>query len=173
MKSALKVTFVMFAFSSEAEFVLHFANGCDEPDWPENGRKFFVDPARGSKKNDGSEAKPWHTLAEVLDPANHLVATRAYARTSAGLGPPRTDQSGGPIKPGDTIVLMSGDHGAVEIRQYVNQDVHLCGCRGGAGPPRTFLARRILVTLAVPRNQVPGPEAGKGPLWAYGWNRDE
>ena len=56
------------------------------------------------------------------DPANHLVATKAYGRTKDGLGPPAPINPGGPIRPGDTIVLMSGDHGPVEFRQYVNDD---------------------------------------------------
>ena len=64
------------------------AQGCDAPRSVEGGRTFFVDPSRGARENDGSEGRPWRTLAEVLDPANHLVATKAYGRTRDGLGPP-------------------------------------------------------------------------------------
>ena len=110
----------LLVYPSFACRAFDLAPGCDAPDASERGSKFFVDPARGAKENDGSERRPWRTLAEVLDPANHLVATRSYGRTSSGLGPPAPINPGAPIKPGDTIVLMSGDHGAVEIKQYVN-----------------------------------------------------
>jgi hypothetical protein len=101
---------------------LEVAQGCDLPRSLAGGRKFFVDPARGAKENDGSEQRPWRTLPEVLDPANHLVATKAYGRTKDALGPPAPINPAGPIRPGDTIVLMSGDHGSVEVKQYVNDD---------------------------------------------------
>jgi len=49
--------------------------GCDGPPVSVGGHQFFVDLRSGDKGNDGSAAKPWRALAEVLDPANHLVAT--------------------------------------------------------------------------------------------------
>ena len=122
MKAALAGAVALVALSSGAAAAFQVAHGCDEPGASGHGRTFFVDPARGSAENDGSEAKPWRTLAEVLNPARHLVATRAYTRTAAGLGPPEPINPAGPVKPGDTIVLMSGDHGSVEIKQYVNRN---------------------------------------------------
>ena len=95
------------AHSTEALQSLEVAAGCDAPAPSEGGHRFFVDPTRGSRSNDGSEQKPWRTLAEVLDPATHLVAT-----------PINPD---GPIRPGDVVVLMTGDHGTVAIEQYANK----------------------------------------------------
>jgi hypothetical protein len=112
----------ILAVSFKTSCALEVAAGCDEPRSGENGKTFFVDPTRGSRDNDGSERLPWRTLAEVLDPANHLVATSAYSRTKDGLGQPEPINPAGPVKPGDTIVLMSGDHGNVNARQYVNSD---------------------------------------------------
>jgi hypothetical protein len=98
------------------------AAGCDIPQSAQHGRRFFVDPIRGARENDGSEQRPWRTLAEVLDPESRLIATQAYTRTSSGLGPRAPINPAGPIKPGDTIVLMSGDHGDVKASQYVNDE---------------------------------------------------
>lgn len=121
MWSALSVACALLAPTSS--FALEVAAGCDAPKRAfEHGRKFFADPVRGSRENDGSAQRPWRTLAEVLDPANHLLATRAYGRTAAGLGPAAPINPAGPIKPGDTIILMSGDHGDVDAKQYVNSD---------------------------------------------------
>jgi hypothetical protein len=53
---------------------------------------YYVDPTTGSASNDGSKDKPWKTLAEV-------VSSGALAKT----------------KPGDTILLRSGNHGSVTI----------------------------------------------------------
>ena len=55
-------------------------------------------------------------------PLNRLVSTRSYGRIGDSLGPPAPINPAGPIKPGDTIVLMSGDHGAVNASRYVNSD---------------------------------------------------
>lgn len=69
------LTFGLVAISASGAGALEVAAGCDEPRASEHGRTFFVDPERGDKSNDGSEQKPWRTLAEVLDPANRLVST--------------------------------------------------------------------------------------------------
>ena len=113
---------LVLTVSPSASFALQVAAGCDAPPAIEHGQEFFVDPARGSRENDGSAQRPWRTLAEVLDPANHLIATRTYGRTAVGLGPAAPINPAGRIKPGDTIVLMSGDHGDVDVRQYVNSE---------------------------------------------------
>ena len=126
--AALSVAFAtMWASAASAHLLessptLQVAQDCKTPPIAERGRMFFVDPSRGAKDNDGSADRPWRTLAEVLDPANHLVATKAYGRTKDGLGAPAPINPGGPIRPGDTIVLMSGDHGSVDFKQYDNDD---------------------------------------------------
>lgn len=97
--------------------------GCDVPKPSERGRTFYIDPVHGSSANDGSKERPWRTLAEVVDPANHLIATRAYA-TGRSDGPRAIQpvNPDGAIRPDDTLTLMSGDHGAVSLRQAVNDD---------------------------------------------------
>ena len=96
--------------------------GCNKPQAERQGRQFFVDPVRGTRDNDGSAERPWRTLAEVLDPARRLVATQAYRVTPKGPGAPEPINLSGPVRPGDTIVLMSGDHGDVNVSQLVNTE---------------------------------------------------
>jgi parallel beta-helix repeat protein len=81
------------------------AEGCAAPNAAARRNTFYVDPAKGSMSNDGSAARPWSTLAEVLDSKRKLVATPSA-----------------PIKPGDIIYLNSGDHGNVQIAGAVNSD---------------------------------------------------
>lgn len=116
--SIIAIHFLM-AVPSAVAAALTVPVGCDAPA-ALAGRKFYVDPVRGSAANDGSSDHPWRTLSEVLDTNRHLVATRSYTRISNSLGPVASINPVGPIKPGDTIVLMSGDHGVVEASGYVN-----------------------------------------------------
>lgn len=83
---------------------------------------FYVDPERGDAANEGSFAKPWHSLQEVLD--------RGWVETRTWDSLPHTDGSklvmknpGAPIKAGDTIWLKSGDHGALRIGDMYNSGV--------------------------------------------------
>jgi len=96
--------------------------GCDVPRPSERGRTFYIDPVHGSPTNDGSKERPWRTLAEVVDPANHLIATRSYIAGPRDPRPIQPINPSGSIRPGDTLVLMSGDHGAVEMRSDLNDD---------------------------------------------------
>ena len=115
--------FALTAGSAAAQTISVYP-GCDVPKPSERGRTFYVDPVHGSPANDGSKERPWQTLAEVVNPANHLIATRSDV-TGPDPGRARETQPinpQGPIKPGDTIVLMSGDHGVVEVPQYINSD---------------------------------------------------
>ena len=100
---------------------IEVAKGCDAPPTSSHGHTFYIDPQRGSMTNDGSEARPWRTLAEVMAPQNHMVATRKH-RENTKDGSMLAVNPQGPIKPGDTLVLMNGDHGDVDIRQYANTD---------------------------------------------------
>lgn len=72
---------------------------------PAKGRVWVVDPVNGSPDGDGSAARPWQSLQAVLDrpsPPGALHAALQALRAS-------------PIKPGDTILLMSGNHGNIRI----------------------------------------------------------
>ena len=53
---------------------------------------YYVDPAKGASGGDGSEARPWKTLAEVVDGGRFHK-----------------------VKAGDTVLLGTGYHGAVSI----------------------------------------------------------
>ena len=112
--------FALLALSAEIASALDGADNCDEPRLSPEGRKFFIDPARGAMDNDGSESKPWRTLAEVLDSASHQISTRTYV--GAPSASPMPINQNGPVKPGDTLILMSGNHGAVHVPGYVNDD---------------------------------------------------
>ena len=136
----LLFAFALVSLPAEAATAIEVAHGCDVRNASNGGRNFYVDPVRGAKDNDGSEAKPWRTLAEVLDPNNHLVATRTYGRrTLDGALPTVPINPNGPIRPGDTIVLMSGDHGTVDVSKYVNQNF----ISVVAGPGQTPLVRSL------------------------------
>ena len=72
--------------------------------------------------NDGSIGKPWRSLAEVI--ANNLIATSKYVNPSADVdhkGPTQAINVGAPIHAGDTIILLSGNHGTINLTG-VNSD---------------------------------------------------
>lgn len=73
--------------------------------------------------NDGSPARPWKTLAEVLSEKRGLIATQAYPGNYQNSDRKLQDQNrSAPVKAGDTIYLMSGDHGNVQISAAVNRE---------------------------------------------------
>jgi hypothetical protein len=73
------------------------ANGCEMPLLSKTRQAFYVDPVHGDINNDGSQAHPWDTLANVL------------ARKMSV------------IKGGDVIYLLDGNHGRV-VAANVNTD---------------------------------------------------
>jgi hypothetical protein len=77
--------------------------GCEAPAARPTGHTFFVDPVNGSSRGDGSRAHPWRTLAEIV--RNGAFSTSPFRGGSTA-----------PIKPGDTVFLLSGDHGAVKLQ---------------------------------------------------------
>lgn len=111
---------LFFVVMSTAAHALTTYPGCAEPPSSAGRHSFYVDPEKGDKANDGSAERPWRTLAEVLDPANHLVATQSYLRYAAGDRSLSAVNPDGPIKPGDVIYLMSGDHGSPVLKGYFN-----------------------------------------------------
>jgi hypothetical protein len=70
---------------------LAVASGCDRPSAETRGRTYYIDPAQGGDTGDGSAARPWANLAQVMQ--RHQQDFRA----------------------GDRLVLASGDHGVVVI----------------------------------------------------------
>jgi hypothetical protein len=99
---------LLFCNSAEA---LTIAGGCAAPSSPTEHHIFYVDPVRGSMSNDGSVSHPWKTLAEVVDSKNGLLDSQG-----------RVQNPSAPIKAGDVIQLMSGNHGSVQINGSVNKE---------------------------------------------------
>jgi hypothetical protein len=80
---------------------------------------FYVDPKSGSMANDGSAARPWKTLEEVI--AANLVQTQGWESLPYAEGKPLViKNAGAPVKAGDTIWLRSGYHGRVQITGWYN-----------------------------------------------------
>lgn len=86
------------------------------------GNVFYVDPAYpgASISNSGTDpAHPWPTFQSVIEngkiqtmePANHPYAVGTVMNVK---------NPGAPVKPGDTIILRSGHHGNIFIRDYFN-----------------------------------------------------
>ncbi|MDX7952328.1 right-handed parallel beta-helix repeat-containing protein [Lichenihabitans sp. Uapishka_5] len=95
--------------------------GCAVPALKAGHHTFYVDPAKGSAAGDGSAAKPWKTLAEVLVPDGKLLSTQVHKKVG-GVDPLSSANPNGPIKAGDVIMLMSGNHGVVTVRNAFNTD---------------------------------------------------
>ncbi len=93
------------------------AEGCATPKAVSNRRAFYVDPSLGNMNNDGSAARPWSTLSDVLDGRRRLVGTTAS-----------------PIKPGDIIYLNTGDHGNVQVGGGVNSEFITVQAAAGQTP---------------------------------------
>lgn len=103
-----------------AAFATTVYPGCAVPSLKTGHHTFYVDPIKGSNNGDGSAAKPWHTLAEVL--ANpKLIATQSHMARGGTDALVDVNQSG-PIKAGDVIMLRTGNHGAVGFVNYFNKD---------------------------------------------------
>lgn len=99
------------------------SDGCESPSPVTNRKVFYVDPAKGSMSNDGSATRPWSSLAEVLDRSRKLIASRVYSVNYKNGDRKLYDQNpSGPIKSGDFIYLMSGDHGNVQILGAINDN---------------------------------------------------
>jgi len=75
------------------------------------GTTFYVDPVNGSPSGHGSQANPWRTIEQVF--TGGLIET--WGKGSVPINP------GAPIKGGDTILLLSGYHGEVNIEGWYNR----------------------------------------------------
>ncbi len=79
---------------------------------PVSGKSYYVDPEHGSMDNDGSREHPWHTLQEVF--ASGLIQHYSYKdRPYKAGGAKVLVNPEAPVKGGDELVLLSGDHGTV------------------------------------------------------------
>ena len=76
------------------------------------GSVFYLDPVNGGLDGDGSLMSPWGSLQSVFE-SGYIQGMDVYGRTF---------NNGAPVQPGDTIVLLPGYHGTVEINSYNNQE---------------------------------------------------
>lgn len=82
---------------------------------------FYCDPDRGSVQGDGSTARPWRTIEDVL------AAGLVQLRDASG----QARNPNAPVKPGDTILLRSGWHGVVRIaRGYNDKPITIAADKG-------------------------------------------
>jgi hypothetical protein len=109
------------------------------------GATFYCDPAQGSPQGDGSAARPWRTVEEVL--AARLV------QFCDKDGKPANPNA--PVKPGDTVLLRSGWHGAIRIaRGYNDRPITIAADTGHApqvgwieiGEGRKWVVRGLTVS---------------------------
>ncbi len=97
------------------------------------GKDFFVDPASGAPTGDGSSAKPWRTIEEVI--AANLVSTQNWASLPYTASSTLVAKNpNGPIKAGDTIYLRSGYHGALSITGHYNTANITIAAQAGHAP---------------------------------------
>ena len=88
------------------------------------GETYVCDPRTGSPKGDGSAARPWRTIEEVL--ADRLIQL--------------TDERGqtcnpqAPVKPGDTLLLRSGWQGTIRIPSGYNAQTITLAAEAGQRP---------------------------------------
>ncbi len=82
---------------------------------------FYVDPENGSASGDGSKEHPWISLQQVLD--DGLVESlEPLELPYDGTGTLADKNPGAPVRAGDSIVLSSGDYGALTIQGFYNED---------------------------------------------------
>ncbi|MFY9288191.1 MAG: right-handed parallel beta-helix repeat-containing protein, partial [Alphaproteobacteria bacterium] len=129
--------FVAALISSTAQAQDIVYPGCDVPKI-NSGRIFYVDPINGSMAGDGSAAKPWRTLAEVAN-ANLLSTKRYVANTTDKF----TDNTKAKVKEGDTVLLMSGDHGSVTLKGFNTDFITIA-----AAPNQQPVLRELFLTGA-------------------------
>jgi hypothetical protein len=101
--------------------------------WTVDGAEFHIDPVNGAASGDGSKSKPWRSLQEVVDQG--FIQSRSWDalpyRPDRKLVPIHRD---GPIKPGDTIWLHTGQYGDVMIRKHYNRDFVTIAAAEGERP---------------------------------------
>ena len=120
---------------------------------------FHVDPAKGSSAGDGSSAKPWKTLEEVI--SANLVATQNWDSLPYASGKQlKPKNASAPIKAGDRIVLYDGYHGSVSIIGHYNSAVITVAAASGHKPGLSKLLVRsssnwVLEGLSVNRELAP------------------
>jgi hypothetical protein len=126
LKLALSVAILLaFAQLGADAQIAQRATGCPAPTISANAHHWYCDPINGSTPTpggtspagDGSAQHPWGTFASVAN-AN-LISSQRYSQPNSG-GSLVPLNPNGPIKPGDVIHLLPGNHGNVQFNDYAN-----------------------------------------------------
>jgi Right handed beta helix region len=150
MKTLSFVVIMLFCFT----FPAHAANvyaGCAVP--PSTfGNVWYFDPVHGSTQaagGNGSQAAPWNNLQALIQAETGytypLLTTAPYRQVPVAGQPAvtKTGPNAGPIRPGDEILLMSGNYGNVSIgglaAQISNSDFVTVAAAPGQTPVLTSL----------------------------------
>jgi hypothetical protein len=107
-----------YVFPAHAQLVY---NGCRTP--PSAFRHvWYVDPVHGwtaAAGGNGSQTSPWNSLEAVFQATTGynypLLTTAPYLSANGSFVP---GPNAGPIEPGDEVLLMNGNYGAVSVGQY-------------------------------------------------------
>lgn len=85
-----------------------------------SAQKFYVDPVNGSPDGNGSAGFPWRTIQEVI--ANNLIESYEPVNYPYdGTSELKIKNSNAPVSGGDTLILLSGFHGEINLLRYFNE----------------------------------------------------
>ena len=123
------------------------SGGCAAP--PSTFRHvWYIDPVKGKTAaagGNGTQAAPWNSLQAVfqsqLGYTYPLLTTAPYVVSGKSVVGPKA----GPIEPGDEVLLMSGNYGAITVGQYLAPIVNPSFVTIAAAPGQT----PVLTTLGV------------------------
>jgi hypothetical protein len=148
--SCAVILLLCYVFPAHAQQVY---SGCSEP--PSTfGNVWYIDPVNGQTAaagGNGSQAHPWNSLQAVFGTVTGypvpLLSGVAYryvpskgASAVFGKGP-----GAGPIKPGDEILLMSGNYGDITTSQYNTELANSSFLTIAAAPGQTPVLTSLLV----------------------------
>jgi len=104
-----------------------------------SGGLFYIDPINGNASNDGTAEHPWRTLEQVA--ADGLIETQGYDNLPyTGDNPLVVKNPQGPVKAGDTLVLLSGYHGALELSGAINDTPIIVQAAAGHTPTLSHIS---------------------------------
>lgn len=97
------------------------------------GGTFYIDPINGNINNSGSISQPWSTLEDVIQMnyiESYTYSSFPYDSTSQLI----LQNPSGPVKAGDTLMLLNGLHGDILIQNYINSSPILVKAMTGHTP---------------------------------------
>jgi hypothetical protein len=139
------------AGAGEAPGAVAVYPGCSQPAAAPR-HVWHIDPVRGRPDGDGSAAHPWKSLQAVVSAppgagASPLLATAPWWHAAPG-GWTWAPNPDAPVKPGDALMLMSGDYGDVNISVYGQAIVNPEFVTVEAAPGETPVFRSLFVGAA-------------------------